>query len=264
MSTSLIYEDTDPSYMRAVKYVFYALAYLTFGWWLLPLRDFCRKRGWNTTVLVLNNVPNGLTVLRGGISVPIVTLFMLHLWQENQEVATWYFFGLVGLFLLDAIDGPLARMLDYQTQWGAKADPVADKALVYSLALGLPFIVFHFQGPFAAGSIVFFLGWMGFVERRIVRTSLNTNRLSILTGEELHGAFGAGKAKFCFQAIGLAASYGALIWWPTSPTGSYIACVCFVAARWFADKSLGDHRAEESRLHKEAMQRGLYEGREAA
>ncbi len=241
---SIIWEDTDPGYMRAVKSVFFGLAVIIFGWWLLPLRDFTVKRGWRRLTWTCNNVPNGLSILRGIAAIPMAGGFLFCLWQEDTTRASTFFWLIAGLFLLDAIDGPLARMLDYQTQFGAEADPAADKVLIYTLAAALPFLIFRFQGWAASLAIIVILAWMAWVEQDIVRISLRTRQLSRQTREPIHGAFGSGKAKFCFQAVGFGLAYAWLITEPTSPWGAVAAGICFMVARFFGDKSRSAHRQE--------------------
>jgi phosphatidylglycerophosphate synthase len=264
-----IWDATDPLYMRPFKAIFLFIACACFAWWVIPARNFCRKHKWANGELVFNNVPNALTVIRGAASLPIVTLFIINLCEGDIATTTMYFWIIIGLFLLDAVDGPLARMLNYMTQWGAKADPVADKVLIYSLALALPGVVLYIITPrFSAlvcslGMIVF-LGWMGFVERRIVAISLQSNRLSIKTGINLHGAFGSGKAKFVTQTIGLATAYGCLIWASDATIGILVTCAIFVLARWFAEKSLNDHRGELAQLQSAAGESPLHVIRDVA
>lgn len=246
---SIIWEDTDPQYMRTVKTGFFGLAALTFGWWLLPLRDFTVERGWSRLTWACNNVPNGLSVLRGLAALPITVGFLVGIWHRDLATAELCFWLIIGLFALDAIDGPLARILDYQTQFGAEADPAADKVLMYTLAIALPILVFHFQGWLATVAIIAILLWMAWVEQDIVRISLRTRQLSRQAQVPLHGAFGSGKAKFCFQALGAIVAYAWLIGNPTSPWGAVVAVACFMIARAFGDKSRSAHRQEWQHFH---------------
>ncbi|MFH1597451.1 MAG: CDP-alcohol phosphatidyltransferase family protein [Patescibacteria group bacterium] len=66
--------------------------------------------------------PNLVTVVRGLLAWPII-YFLL---KENYLVAVIL---LIPAFLLDALDGPLARVKNKVTFFGKLADPVADKIL---------------------------------------------------------------------------------------------------------------------------------------
>ncbi len=75
-------------------------------------------------------MPNHVTLFR---------LFMtpLNVWLIHRE---YYVTGIVMFLLLsltDALDGSLARMRKCVTEWGMIMDPVADKALVGSVAVVL-------------------------------------------------------------------------------------------------------------------------------
>lgn len=67
----------------------------------------------------LNNLPNGLSLLRLGLS-PLLLLV-------PQEYLVFLF---VPLAVSDALDGFLARILKAQTQLGRVLDPLADKVML--------------------------------------------------------------------------------------------------------------------------------------
>lgn len=68
-------------------------------------------------------IPNALTLLRILLVVP----FAIALWSRDYRVALIIFFVAAAT---DAFDGFLAREFDWQTRFGAIADPLADKLLL--------------------------------------------------------------------------------------------------------------------------------------
>src|SRR6059036_482666 len=77
------------------------------------------------------NLPNTLTLLRI-IAVPI---FLICLTSERYGAALCVF---LAAGLTDAVDGAIARITDAQTEFGAAMDPLADKLLMVSAFVVLP------------------------------------------------------------------------------------------------------------------------------
>jgi len=240
------WQISDSIYMRPFKLVFYTITLVSFGW-VVPLRNLARHLGMYRTVNLLNNTPNGLTVIRGIVSLPAVAIFGVLLWQRDPHAATWFWITL-GLFLLDAIDGPLARMLQYTTEFGRKADPAVDKLLVGALTIALPIITWKMQGAFVGITLLVALVWLLLSEIQVARMGIRTNSLATTLGESVHGAYTAGKIKFNLEAIAFLLSYSFLIWEPLNLRGTLGASVLFCIARTYADKSLADHSQELRKL----------------
>jgi CDP-diacylglycerol---glycerol-3-phosphate 3-phosphatidyltransferase len=82
------------------------------------------------------NVANALTILRL-ILVPVFALLLLHDGGRDPwwRVAAWTAFAVAAV--TDVVDGHLARRRGLVTDFGAFADPVADKALVGAALIGL-------------------------------------------------------------------------------------------------------------------------------
>ena len=81
------------------------------------------------------NTPNLLSLFRAIMSVPIA-IFII----DNRLLEAFIFFSL-GMFL-DAIDGPLARVLKQETDLGEILDPLGDKLIFASvfLTLGIKYL----------------------------------------------------------------------------------------------------------------------------
>jgi CDP-diacylglycerol---glycerol-3-phosphate 3-phosphatidyltransferase len=81
----------------------------------------------------LINLPNGLTVLR----LALVPLFVVLLVEDTttSRIAAFVVFGVASL--TDLLDGELARRRGTITDFGALADPIADKALTGSALITL-------------------------------------------------------------------------------------------------------------------------------
>lgn len=82
----------------------------------------------------LLNIPNAITILRGIILIPLATYFFLI--NENSLAI-----GLCGLFfILDIIDGILARKLNKITYFGTIADATVDSLLIASIAITILYL----------------------------------------------------------------------------------------------------------------------------
>ena len=248
-----IWDEDDPIYMQAAKCLFFAVTLLIFGWWLVPLRNYFASRHWRRLVIVCNNVPNGMTVLRGLTAIPVVTILVYELARHDPN-SVWWFWATIGLFATDGLDGPLARQLDYMTEFGKKADPSVDKVLSIALLVNLPWLTWVNQGWLTGMLIGIIATWIIWVEQDISRITLRSNSLSAKTGIAMHGAYGPGKAKFCLLASGIGVAYGWLVWSHSSTTGTLLAVCVFFPARMLGDKSRALHRTEETSLRKALMQ----------
>ncbi len=78
----------------------------------------------------LSYLPNGITLLRILLVVPIVWL----LWQRRYPEAL-LLMAIAGAS--DAVDGLLARRFDWGTEFGALVDPLADKVMVVAVFVTL-------------------------------------------------------------------------------------------------------------------------------
>lgn len=239
------WKPQDKLYTKPFKLIFWLLA-LPFGLLLVPTRDFAEKRprlSW--LAWLCNNTPNGMSILRGAASAPVVIITAMHLWDRDPQATTWFII-VIALFALDGIDGPLARMLDHVTEFGKKADPVVDKVLMAALALAAPFIIWHLLNPAMAmassAMIIFLLN----TEVRVAQVSIENESIAKAIGHEINGAFMSGKIKFNLEAIGFLVIYGYFRWAPSDPTGLVIGLVALSIAHSFAKSSLADHQQELS------------------
>ncbi len=249
------WKPADKLYTRPFRLVFWLLA-LPFGLLLVPTRNFAEKRprlSW--LVWLCNNTPNGMSILRGAASAPVVVITATHLWDREPQATTWFII-VIGLFALDGIDGPLARMLDHVTEFGKKADPVVDKVLMAALALAAPSIIWHLLNPTMAIAGAVMIVFLLITEVRVAQTSIENESIAKAIGREINGAFMSGKIKFNLEAIGFLVIYGYFRWAPSDPTGLVIGLVALAIAHTFAKNSLVEHQAELSetrRLRDEAL-----------
>lgn len=81
------------------------------------------------------NIPNLLSLFRAIMAIPI-TIFII----DGRYIEAFIFFFLS--MLLDAIDGPLARALNQETDLGEILDPLGDKLIFASvfLTLGIKYL----------------------------------------------------------------------------------------------------------------------------
>lgn len=237
------WKPQDKLYVKPFKLAFWLLA-LPFGLLLVPTRNFAEKRPrLNWLAWLCNNTPNGMCILRGAVSAPVVVITAMHLWNQDPQATTWFVI-IMALFALDGIDGPLARTLDHVTEFGKKADPVVDKVLMAALALVAPFIIWHLLNPamaIASGAMIIFLLT---TEVRVAQASIENESIAKTIGREINGAFMSGKIKFNLEAVGFLVIYGYFRWAPSDPTGLVIGLVALAMAHSFAKSSLADHRQE--------------------
>ena len=87
------------------------------------MTEIAPKRRTSGQTALVRQLPNVITILRFVLVVPAGWL----LWQGNV-VEALVVIAVAGLS--DALDGALARRFDWRTEFGAVADPAADKLLV--------------------------------------------------------------------------------------------------------------------------------------
>lgn len=82
------------------------------------------------------NLPNALTTMRL-LLVPVflVALFAQHGHDTNTRIVAFVVFAVA--IVTDRLDGALARRYGLVTEFGALADPIADKALIGAALIGL-------------------------------------------------------------------------------------------------------------------------------
>lgn len=237
------WKSHDKLYTRPFRLVFWLLA-VPFGLLLVPVRNFAEKRprlSW--LVWACNNTPNGMSILRGAASAPVVIITAVHLWDRDPQATTWFVI-IIALFALDGIDGPLARMLDHVTEFGKKADPTVDKVLMAALALAAPWIIWHLLSPAMAIASAAMIIYLLTTEVRVAQASIENESIAKAIGREINGAFMAGKIKFNLEAIGFLVIYGYFRWAPSDPTGLVIGLVALAIAHSFATTSLTLHESE--------------------
>ncbi len=82
------------------------------------------------------NLPNALTVMRLAlVPVFLVALFAQHGHDTNTRILAFVVFAVA--IVTDRLDGALARRYGLVTEFGALADPIADKALIGAALIGL-------------------------------------------------------------------------------------------------------------------------------
>ncbi len=79
------------------------------------------------------NIPNGISFLRL-LTIPPIFLLILNSTAKNYPILVTLF---VVSYLLDFMDGYLARKLQQETELGKILDPIADKLTVFFVVLGL-------------------------------------------------------------------------------------------------------------------------------
>ncbi|WP_350344931.1 CDP-alcohol phosphatidyltransferase family protein [Proteinivorax tanatarense] len=80
------------------------------------------------------NIPNSITVFRLML-IPCYIIFFLVYEGDNHWLVALYF--LIGGGLLDILDGYIARKYNMVTNAGAMLDPLADKLLLLTVAMGM-------------------------------------------------------------------------------------------------------------------------------
>lgn len=179
----------------------------------------------NTQKLVKNLpdfiTPNLLTALRAVLVIPVILLLL----NEKYILAIIVF---IPAYLLDFIDGPLARAKNKVSLFGKLADPLADKILFLPVLIivGLQFLpVYLIAIIFALEMILISLAFLGGGLGKIFKVKLRP------------GANIFGKIKFALQTTGSVFLFLNLAHQPTA----IITNLIFWAAVAFAFLSITRH-----------------------
>lgn len=132
------------------------------------------------------NLPNKLTLGR----IAVLPLILIAAWAGGR--VGWGFAAFLGLLaaLTDLADGWIARRTDSETDFGAAMDPIADKALFFTLALPLAHL----------GAFPWPLVWL-FLMRELVMSGLRIAAAG-KRGEVIPASY-LGKAKTVLQDVGI-------------------------------------------------------------
>lgn len=134
------------------------------------------------------NLPNKLTLGR----IAVLPLILIAAWAGGR--VGWGFAAVLGLLaaLTDLADGWIARQTDSETDFGAAMDPIADKALFFTLAIPLTQVSeFRLWWP---------LLWV-FLMRELVMSGLRIAAAGS-RGEVIPASY-LGKAKTLLQDVGI-------------------------------------------------------------
>lgn len=230
--------------VKVIRRIFRLMAWVPLGIVLYPFRRF-----W-----VVKQVPNLLSGARLVLTPPIAILyFFIPLWQGHHHAVWRGLLMMAGLALLDAIDGPLADILEATSDVGKLLDPAADKMLVFTMLVGYVVLAWHEVGWMLALPIAGVAIWVLSVEYKLIRIANDTkNRVLALRDEgknpQLQGANIFGKVKFNLQMLAIFSAWYAMIEYPNSPWGPVWMITILMIARFFADKSLGQHRKDLAEL----------------
>jgi len=165
--------------------------------------------------------PNALTMMR-----LILLPFIIFLILDNNY--TWALIVFIFAFFLDLLDGPLARVRNQTTLFGAMLDPLADKLLFITILVlvaygNLPtFLLAVMIGLEII--IMFIAGILAPIGKRM------QYRFRI-------GANNYGKYKMFLQVIGLII----LMLNPSGSVNRDLAILIFSGAIFFSAMSIGDH-----------------------
>ena len=130
--------------------------------------------------------PNLISIFRGLMSFPLL-IFII---DSHYSIALVFF---IFITLLDAIDGPLARVLNQETDLGEILDPIGDKLVLAAIlfTLGIKYLT---KWVFVSTLLLeLMIAFMGLVLKPIAKKlNLSFKKKSTLPG----------KVKFNLQAIG--------------------------------------------------------------
>lgn len=230
--------------VRIVKFVFTLIAWVTLGLILYPFRRHP----------LVKKVPNIVTGVRMALTIPATVCFGFALWQGNEHQAEVWLLAMALIAALDAIDGPLARILEAETDLGKLLDPAADKLLVLSMLLLYVVVSYHDYGVLMAVAILGIVIWVLRVEFALVMIARTTAKQVIALRDQgqapkLMGANIFGKFKMNLQMLAIFIGYFWMIKYPDDPVGPVMMISILMIARWFADKSLGQHRKDLEKLY---------------
>lgn len=232
------------------KFIFEVIAKLTICWWALPLTWVGEKTRQNWLVILIKQIPNALSFVRIIVTPYICVRLVMYIANNNHSSAENWFFLLMLVISLDALDGPAARDLDAVSEFGARLDPASDKFCFTLIVLSYCVAsLFEYSVAFCAVAIGLAL-WCLHVELKLIRLSVGPFRRLLIVLKSYDpefsdpGAFISGKIKFNLQVAACAIGWAGLIWFPADPTAILLMVIILFAARSFGDKSLGMHRQE--------------------
>lgn len=243
----------DPPLIREVRWLLNWSTFILLGWWLVIIKHY-----WPGSARVVNQVPNAMSVFRIIVS-PFVTYQLGASILTDDHASAWLWLGIVGgLIILDGLDGPLARQLDAVSDFGKAIDPAADKLLILVLAITYCVTVWQLQGWVVFVPLCGALIWVIWVEFKLILIARDTKIIiDRLEDQELPGANVFGKIKFTIQSLSFVLAYVLLIADSSSLVGALWLTCMLIVARFFADKSLHQHRVDLWALQNLARQRRL-------
>lgn len=217
-------------------------------WWALPLKRLFEVIRFRAGVVVIKQIPNGLSVLRILLS-PYIGWLLAMAVINGQEAEAKHWFVVMGLVaLLDAIDGPAARHLDAVSDFGKVIDPAADKVLFGIMVIGYCLVTLNVYGWWAFVPLLVITIWAFRVELALAQMPLKFKPLLDKMSLEHPGANIFGKIKFNLQMVAVFTGWWWIIVDPSNVAGALWTVTVLFAARYFADKSLGRHRLELKEL----------------
>lgn len=230
------------------KGLFEVATWLTVLWWALPLKHLCEAIRFRAGVVVIKQIPNGLSVLRILLS-PYIGWLLVTAVINDQSAEAKHWFVVMGLVaLLDGIDGPAARHLDAVSNFGKVIDPAADKVLFGIMVVGYCLVTLNVYGWWAFVPLLVITIWAFRVELALAQMPIKFKPLLDEMGLEHPGANIFGKIKFNLQMIAVFTGWWWIIVDPLNVAGALWTVTVLFAARYFADKSLGRHRLELEEL----------------
>ncbi len=240
----------DSKLVVPFKFLFETVAKLTICWWALPLTWLGEKTRQNWFVTLVKQIPNALSFVRIVITPFICVKLVMYIANNDHSSAEKWFFLLMLVISLDALDGPAARDLDAVSEFGARLDPASDKFCFTFIVLSYCVAsLFEYSVAFCGVAIGLAL-WCLHVELKLIRLSVGPFRRLLIVLKHFDpefsdpGAFTSGKIKFNLQVAACAIGWAGLIWLPADPTAILLMAIILLAARSFGDKSLGMHRQE--------------------
>lgn len=250
------HDEGEPTPVREVKWVLDFMAYWLLGKWLISVQNLLPPFR-----MITRQVPNAMSVFRIPVSPVVAWLLTSAILREDTPAGWTWLAAAIALIILDGLDGPLARQLDAISDFGKAIDPAADKVLALSMSIGFLVLTQRFQGWGMFALLAFATGWAIWVEFNLVKIAAGTKRMVDLLNEvtvvELPGANIYGKIKFSIQSVSLVVAFALMIALPLSAFSSSLMIVTMFVARWFADKSLGQHRRELWVFERQADKLGI-------
>lgn len=240
----------ENKFFTIFKFVFEVITKITINWWALSLTWVGEKTRQKLLVVVIKQIPNGLSFVRI-LAMPVICFYLVVAIRNGVHMDASYWFVIMFVVIsLDALDGPAARDLDAVSEFGARLDPASDKfcfvciVLAYCIAslseYGIEYCVVAFGLAL----------WCLHVEFKLIRLSVGPMRklfdvLKFYNPDFTDpGAFLPGKIKFNLQMLACVVGWLGLIWFPANPIAILAMAIVLFAARWYGGKSLNMHRDE--------------------